>query len=455
MRYKTATIVPLAAIILFWGCSFFKKDVAKAGPYPEWVKSGILYQVSAQPYPPGETFTTLVSDLSRIKEQGFDILWITGIFPVGEKNSAKGGAVSGSQHAVGEYKTINPEAGTAEEFKKLVTRAHEMGLRVIIDWVADPAPRDRDLIPQYPGRYTPGEKGNPDLNLNRNDASQPDYNRKEVRKALVDAMRFWVQEYDIDGFCCAVAGEVPTGFWERARTELQPIKPLFMIAGDESTRELYRMAFDANYSFAMHQQLKALVGGKQNAAEILEFQSRIGSGQSPRSFRINSFSGDSENAGKGMASAASGNPYKACVLLTYVLPGMPLIFQGQENGLDRLKASPDEPMRQADTTLLQLYKTLNALRHRNQSLWSPPDGGKLVALENDAPDKIISFVRSSGNSRVLVLANMSSDTITTTITSDIADGKYVNVFNQNEIDFNPDNRTSYFEPWGYLVLEGE
>jgi hypothetical protein len=79
----------------------------------------------------------------------------------------------------------------------------------------------------------------------------------------------------------------------------------------------------------------------------------------------------------------------------------------------------------------------------------------MVPLTNTAPSKIVSFLRSAENARVMVLVNMSPDTITAEITTAIADGKYTNTFNHNKIDFNIDNHKCYFEPWEYIILEGE
>jgi len=133
-----------------------------------------------------------------------------------------------------------------------------------------------------------------------------------------------------------------------------------------------------------------------------------------------------------------------------------LIYNGQEAGMTkRLRFFAKDTIAWNDTLMIPFYKTMNDLKHRNPAIWNPPFGGKLVPLTNTAPDKIVSFLRSSGAARVMVLINMSSDTITTTITSTDADGKYVNAFNKNKINFNVDNRKCYFEPWEYLVLEAE
>ncbi len=450
----------LTICVTFSGCIFFKKETAKPGPYPEWVKSSVLYEINTRQYSPEGTFKALEADLPRIKDLGVDILWLMPVFPIGEKDrkipeGAKTGL--GSYYSVRDYKAVNPEFGTGEDFKSFVNKAHEMGFRVIVDWVANHTARDHAWITEHPEWYKKDDKGDIKTPFDWTDCAQLDYDKKDLRIAMVDAMKFWVKDFDIDGFRCDMAGLVPSDFWDGARAELQTVKPLFMLAENEDKPELCRMAFDANYGWEMHHLMTAIAKGKQDAEAILKVQLKNDSLLPQRSFKLNFITNHDENSWNGTARDKFGNAEKACAVLTYTLPGMPLIYNGQETGMtQRLRFfSKDTINWSSDTTMFQFYQTLNDLKHRNSALWNPPHGGKLLPLTNNAPGKVISFLRSSGSSRVLLLANMSSDTITTTITTDIADGKYVNTFNQNKINFNPDNRECYFEPWGYLVLEGE
>ena len=189
---------------------------------------------------------------------------------------------------------------------------------------------------------------------------------------------------------------------------------------------------------------------------ILNLQAKIDSVLPQRAFKMNFITNHDENSWNGTAKEKFGKGEKSCAVLTYTLPGMPLIYNGQEAGMTkRLRFFAKDTINWSDTLMITFYKTMNSLKHRNPALWNPPYGGKLIPLTNSAPGKIVSFLRSSGNSHVMVLINMSPDTITTKITTDIADGKYINTFNQNKINFNVDNRKCYFEPWEYLVLEGE
>jgi glycosidase len=458
-KYKLTGITLFAIFSIFSGCTDSKKDAPKAVPYPDWVKNSVIYEINTRQYSPEGTFKALEADLPRIKELGIDILWLMPIYPIGEENRKfPVGANSslGSYYSIRDYKAVNPEFGTAEDFKNLVTKAHEMGFKVIIDWVANHTARDNGWITEHPDWYKKDAKGNIATPFDWTDCAQLDYSKKDLRKAMVEAMKFWVKDFDIDGFRCDMAGLVPSDFWENARAELQSVKPLFMLAENEDKPELCNMAFDANYGWEMHHLMTAITQGKQKAGAILNLQSKIDSGLPKRSFKLNFITNHDENSWNGTAKEKFGNGEKGCAVLTYTLPGMPLIYNGQEAGMTkRLRFFAKDTINWSDTKMIPLYKKLNDLKHRNQALWNPPYGGKLIPLPNTSPDKIVSFLRSSGKSGVMVLVNMSSDSITAVITSAIADGKYTNVHNQNKIDINADNRKVYFEPWQYLVLERE
>jgi len=458
-KYKFMGVALFAIITIFSGCNLFKKEAAKAVSYPDWVKSSVIYEINTRQYSPEGTFKALEADLPRVKELGVDILWLMPIYPIGEKNRKvpEGAATSlGSYYSIRDYRAVNPEFGTSDDFKNLVSKAHEMGFKVIIDWVANHTARDNSWITEHPDWYLKDAKGTIATPFDWTDCAQLDYSKKELRKEMVSSMSFWVENFDIDGFRCDMAGLVPTDFWEDASTKLQKIKPLFLLAENEDKPELCKLAFGSNYGWEMHHLMAAITQGKKTAGEVLKLQSKIDSLLPQRAFKLNFITNHDENSWNGTAKEKFGNGEKACAVLTYALPGMPLIYNGQEAGMTkRLRFFSKDTINWSDTLMLPLYKTLNDLKHRNQALWNPPYGGKLMPLSNSAPDKIVSFLRSTGTSRVMVLLNMSPDTITTTITTDIADGKYINTFNQNKINFNVDNRKCYFEPWEYLVLEGE
>ena len=239
---------------LFSGCFLFKKEAPKAVPYPDWVKNSVLYETNTRQYSPEGTFKALEADLPRIKDLGINVLWLMPIYPIGEKNrkmpeGAKTGL--GSYYSIRDYEAINPEFGTSDDFKKLLTTAHAMGFKVMIDWVANHTSRDNHWISEHPDWYKKDKNGDIATPFDWTDCAQLDYSSKAMRKAMINSMKFWVKNFDIDGFRCDMAGLVPTDFWEDARTELQKIKTLYLLAENEDKPEMCNYAFDSNYGLSL------------------------------------------------------------------------------------------------------------------------------------------------------------------------------------------------------------
>ena len=448
-----------AVAVLLSGCNLFKKEAPKATPYPDWVKTGVIYEINTRQYSPEGTIKALNSDLPQIKELGIDILCLMPVYPIGAKDRKvlEGANTSlGSSYSVRDYQAINSELGTTEDFKNLVIKAHGMGFKVIIDWVANHTARDHSWITEHPEWYQKDDKGNIATPYEQTDCAQLDYSKIALRKAMVNSMKFWVINFDIDGFRCEMAGLVPTDFWDDARMELQKVKPLYLLAENEDQPELCTIAFDSNYGWEMHHLMAAVTQGKKSAEEILNLQSKVDSVMPQRAFKLNFITNHNENSSNSTAKEKFGEGEKSCAVLTCTLPGMPLIYNGQEVAMTkRLRLFAKDTIDWSNAQMVPFYKTMNSLKHRNRALWNPPLGGKFLPLSNTAPGKIVSFLRTVGNSRVMVLVNLSPESVTADITTSIADGKYINIFNQNKINFNTDNHKCYFEPWEYLVLEGE
>ena len=165
--------------------------------------------------------------MPRLRNMGVDVLWFMPIHPIGELN--RKGAL-GSYYSVQDYKLVNSEFGVIEEFQMMVKLAHELGMYVIIDWVANHTAWDHEWVTKHPDWYAKNSSGEMYSPHDWTDVVQLDYSNQELRQAMLDAMAFWVREADIDGFRCDVADLVPLDFWEQAREELEEIKPLFMLA---------------------------------------------------------------------------------------------------------------------------------------------------------------------------------------------------------------------------------
>jgi glycosidase len=233
---------------------------------PEWSHDAVIYEVNVRQYTPEGTFDAFSKHLPRLQELGVKVLWFMPIHPISVKNR-KGSL--GSYYAVQDYKKVNPEFGTFDDFKKLVEQAHDMGFKVILDWVANHTGWDGTWISNHPEWYNRDSLGQiiPPV-ADWSDVADLNYNMSEMRAAMIDALKFWVAEANIDGYRCDVAGMVPVDFWEEARAELDKIKPVFMLAEDESESELLVNAFNANYGWELHHIMNMGAKGEAGVPEV-------------------------------------------------------------------------------------------------------------------------------------------------------------------------------------------
>ena len=183
---------------------------------PEWASHANIYEVNVRPYTPEGTFKAFQPHLPRLKQMGVEILWLMPINPIGEKNR-KGSL--GSYYSVKNYTAVNPEFGTEADLKNLVAEAHKQGMHVIIDWVANHTAWDNVWVKDHPDWYTKDSLGHftPPTGTDWADVIDLNYDNADLRKAMIDAMSYWVKNCDIDGFRCDVAGVVAVSFWQHAR----------------------------------------------------------------------------------------------------------------------------------------------------------------------------------------------------------------------------------------------
>ena len=243
MRMMKSYKMLLLALFVGYACTPEKQlpPVSKV-VHPEWSKNANIYEVNIRQYSPEGTFNAFTDDLPRLQAMGVDIIWLMPIHPIGELNR-KG--TLGSYYAVQDFNAVNPEFGTEEDLRALVNKAHELGMKVILDWVANHSAWDNvwTINKEW---YTLDEEGNfvPPIE-DWSDVIDFNYDNPELREAMLSALEYWVREFDIDGYRCDVAGMVPTDFWVHAHTELDKIKDVFMLAEDGEP-ELLLEAFDMN-----------------------------------------------------------------------------------------------------------------------------------------------------------------------------------------------------------------
>lgn len=418
---------------------------------PEWVKNATLYELNIRQFSEEGTFKAIESELPRLKKLGIDIIWLMPIHPIGELHR-KG--TLGSYYSVKNYLEVNPEFGTEEDFRHLVKAIHEEGMYVILDWVANHTSWDNNLVTEHPEWYMKSRKNTFQSTRWRDydDIIELDYSHPELRKYMTKAMKYWIREYDIDGYRCDIASFVPIDFWETVRKELDTIKPIFMLAEAED-KDLHRKAFDATYNWTLwnilhqiamnHASVKTL--GETYLAEHVSIFPKEG-------IRMNFIDNHDKNSWEGTPKSNFGEAMKAMMVFSALMDGIPLVYNGQEAGLDRsLEFFEKDTIHWQAHDHATLYSTLFSLKHKNKALWNGKYGGEMVRIMNDRMDQVISFVREKEGDKVLVFLNLSKESVIVQFDTSFDTGSYINLFSQAEQEVT-ETLVIDMVPWDYVVL---
>ena len=417
--------------------------------HPAWSRNATIYEVNIRQYTPEGTFSAFEKHLPRLKDMGIDILWLMPVHPIGEE---KRKGAKGSYYSVKDYYGVNPEFGSEEDFQHLVNKIHSMGMYVIIDWVANHSAWDNPLVKQHPEWYTKTDEGKfqPTPWYDWDDVIDFDYNQLGIRNYMTEALKFWVKKYNIDGYRCDVAGFIPVDFWENVRYELDKIKPVFMLAEWES-RDLHKKAFDMTYSWSLWDKMhNAVQSGK--FWPLVEYFAHDVNTFPEDAYRMTFTDNHDKNSWEGNPVKNFGAALPLCMVTAATVKGMPLVYSGQEAGLDRsLAFFEKDTIEWKQHSNAELYKKLFALKHRNKALWNGTAGGDMIRIVNNLNDKVISFYREKDGDRVVAMYNYSNMPVTVKLNTRHIKGKYGDLFSGEDINLN-DNEFK-MNAWGYRVLE--
>ncbi len=404
----------LVAIVLIFGSQGF--GIAAQQPAPDlskeqarttrdWVRDGVVYEIYPRAFSPQGNFNSITARLDDLKDLGVTILWMMPIHPIGQEK--KKGTI-GSPYAVRDYYGINPDYGTKEDFKKLITEAHRRGMKVIIDIVANHTSWDSVLM-KHPEFFKRDAKGNITYPYDWFDIAALDYSSQELRRYMTDMLKYWIRDFDLDGFRCDVAGEVPTDFWENARTELEQIKPDIAMLAEAHKAELLVKAFDFDYSWPLHNALTNALQGRGRASEIRDaWEDEVK--KWPRGSLHLRFS---DNHDERRAIARFGEPGAlAASALTFTLDGVPLLYNGMEVGDTTESGAPALfeklpifwPIATRRPEFPRFYKQMMALRRSSDALRR----GSLDWLRNSDEARLSTYIRRTADEEVLVAINLSN-----------------------------------------------
>ncbi len=423
--------------------------------HPEWSYSSVVYEMNVRQLTPEGTLQAATARLAFLHEIGIDIVWLMPVYPIGCEG--RKGAL-GSYYSVRDYCAVNPELGTMDDFDRFVETAHALGMKVILDWVANHTARDARWVSERPASwYERDAQGVPVVPWDWTDTAKLNYANPEVWEGQAEAMEFWLREYAVDGFRCDMAMLVPVEFWNETAQRLRMVKPdLFLLAEAEEPNLFENGAFDACYAWQMGHLLEDVAQQRVRVTALRDYLYADLGRYPEEAMRLTFTSNHDENSWSGSEFVRFGNAREAMTVFTFVVPrGLPLIYTGQEVGYDHSFAFFDRDSIPAECYKAngetELYRRLAALRHDNPALASGGRGGRLVEIRNNAEDCLMILVREKDGNRVVAIMNLSPYAIHADYRTGIYTGIYTDAMTGEE-RLLPEHVEEDMAPWSYRVL---
>jgi glycosidase len=457
------------------GCKNNSEEIAsttieKFSPAVE--ENSVIYEVNIRQYSPEGTFNAFTKDIPQLKELGVKIIWVMPIFPISQtKRKATGGDDSkfasempaaeqhkylGSYYAVSDFKKVNPEFGTIEDFRNLVKTAHENGIYVILDWVPNHTGWDHVWIKNHPEYYTKNAKGeiidpvNPETGKSWGwtDVADLNYDNQNLRAEMTADMMHWIKNEDIDGFRCDVAGNVPLDFWQQAIPQLRKQKSIFMLAEAWEPALLKNNLFDMAYGWDGHHTMNKIAQGKETVKQFDAFIEKINKDYEANDILMNFVDNHDENSWNGTIKSRLGEAEAAMTALSYLMPGMPLVYSGNEYGLEHsLKFFEKDSIPKTKGKHWELRSKLGKIKNEIDALHGGKNKANYKRL-SASNENVLAFERTKNGKKVIYLANLSAKPVSVSMP---ITGQYKDVMNEKMMDLNTTQVLSMV-PWQYFIL---
>jgi glycosidase len=468
------------ALALFFSCKDTKKteenkETAKAAttlaPVSEaMMENSVIYEANIRQYSPEGTFNAFTKDIPQLKQLGVKVIWLMPVYPISMKRRKATQDKSieditdpnekkkylGSYYAITDYTAINPDLGTLEDFQKLVKTAHDNGMYVILDWVANHTGWDHKWITEHPEYYQKNKKGEVTDPLNPEtgepwgwtDVAHLDYANKKVYEPMKNEMLYWVKEQNVDGFRCDVADNVPTDFWNYAIPKLKEVKPLFMLM--ESDKDyLLQGQFDMGYGWVAHHLMNDIVKGTKTVADWDKFMAEHSGKYEKDDIMMNFTSNHDENAWNGTEYERLNGAAETFAALTYVMPGMPLIYTGQEyDSNKRLKFFEKDEIAKTKGKMYPVYEKLGQLKNTDAALNGGKNPSSYTRIKTSDDTKVLAFSRAKDGKKVIYIANLSKAPVS--FTAEV-DGTFTNYMTGEKITFAKGQKIEA-KPWQYWII---
>ena len=477
MKHVKILSITLSLLLLFVACKQ-EKDVKKQEEETtsfepisnDILESSVIYEANIRQYSPEGTFSEFTKDIPQLKELGVKVIWLMPIYPISMKNRKATPDLSiediedpkekekylGSYYAISDYTAINPEFGSMEDFENLVETAHDNGMYVILDWVANHTGWDHKWIEEHPEYYHKNKDGevtdpiNPDTGetWGWTDVAHLNYENDSLWTAMKDEMVYWVKEKNIDGFRCDVAGNVTTDFWNFVVPELKKEKPVFMLAESED-KDLFYQAFDMGYNWEGHHIMNEIAQGEMSVKDWDDYMTKIDTTYQEDDYLMNFITNHDENSWNGTFEERMGYASEAMLAFTYALPGMPLIYSGQEYGMDkRLKFFEKDSIPKSKGEFWNVHVKLGELKNQLKPLNGGKEAASYERITTTNDENIIAFEREKEGKKLIYVANFSEDPQDFKFS---ISGKFQDMMTSDDIELKTDQLHN-FEPWEYKIL---
>ncbi|HSJ69521.1 MAG TPA: alpha-amylase family glycosyl hydrolase [Anditalea sp.] len=402
----------------------------------------VMYQVNIRSFSQEGNFSGVERRLDSIQNLGANVIYLMPIYPVGQERSAGG---MGSPYAIRDYKAVNEEFGALDDLRNLVDRAHERGMAVILDWVANHTAWDHPWLSTNRSWYQQDASGNVVIppGTNWQDVAQLNYQNRQMRLAMIDAMEYWVYNANIDGFRFDAADYVPHDFWVQAIQALRSIddhKLLLMAEGDRNDH--FNAGFDYTFGFGFFYTLKDQIFENGNSVKLLENdQDREYQGAAESQRVVRYVSNHDVNIYEGTPRELFGQrgSIAAFVVAAY-MKSIPMIYNGQEVGYDtRLEFFSRTPIdwSQSDYSIQEEYKAIIDFYHSSDAIRK----GDFMGYSND---DVATFVRAYEGEKILVLSNLRDRNVDSMVPADVR-GAVEDVFHGTEVNLESQIRLGPFE----------
>ena len=426
------------------------------------IASGVIYEANIRQYSKEGTFNAFTRDIPVLRDLGIKFIWLMPVNPI---STSKSKGPLGSYYAVSDYEKVNPEFGTEEDFRDLVEKAHDLGIYIILDWVPGHTGWDHIWIKEHPEFYLKNDKGEITDPINHRtgkswgwtDVADLDYNNKKMQKAMTNAMKYWIEEFDIDGFRIDQAYAVPQTFFDKTFKSLRALKPIFLLAETDIEHpggiELVSK-FDASYHSGNYF-LKQIAQGNMTVTELESHFKSVMEKHKDENILLNYTSTHDVNSWQGTSIELYGDAYKMLTAFTYIFPGMPLLYSGQEYDLNKrlLFFEKDDFIKKRGQTMKFLQK-LGNLKNTNDALTTGAGRAAyqsltgLVNMNHGKENQIFAFRRTGQKNTVILIANMSKNYAQFSMNfngnfKNFSDGKFKKLFDSYEY---------VMKPWEYWIL---